>query len=63
MRAGVRKKHGEGIPRRRDGSRIAEAIWAVMWVVSFRQTGVARTSGTKQDMFVVARHIATNTGA
>lgn len=44
MGAGVRKKHGwegEGIPGRRDGSKLAEAGKSVVWVVSIRQTEVA----------------------
>lgn len=55
MRAGVRKKHGGGYSKKEGWQQNSRGYKGRMWVVSFRQTGVARTSGTKQDgVFAVA---------
>lgn len=55
MQAGVRKKHGGGCSRKEGWQQNSRGYKGRMWVASIRQTGVARTSGTKQDgVFPVA---------
>lgn len=56
MRAGVRKETWGRVFQEEEGwQQNSRGYKGRMWVVSFRQTGVARTSGTKQDgVFAVA---------